>query len=190
MYASKLAPGVGLAIAALLGTPAFAKGPMDDDRSGPVIGFEIGPNFVVNDDDLGIESVEDDSVGIGLAGRLGYQFAPGPLELTPEVKVGFEAPGTPEAFQAMGGLRLAFGSLLTPVAFAHAGGLLGDLEGFVWDAGGGLQLNLGRLSLGAEVSYTRAEEQVIELDVPDAVAVDVERRWEWVRANFSVSLIF
>lgn len=152
-----------------------------DARRGPVIGVEIGPNFVVVDDDI-----SDDSAGIGFAGRLGYRLTANLFEVTPEIKLGFESPGTPNAFQAMGGARIGLGTVVTPVAFGHVGGLIGDLEGFVWDAGGGVQLNIKDVSFGLEASYNRAESQ--ELDFDGVQLLDGEESWEWVRANATVTL--
>lgn len=168
-------------IAALLMVPATTAFAADDERGGINLGLDVGPNFVVDDAD----NVSDESAGISFAGRLGYRIPVGILDLTPEAKVGFESPGTPDAFSLMGGARLALGTVVTPVVFGHAGGLVGDLEGFVWDAGAGLQLNLDYLSIGADVSYNQVVDQVFEV-----AGTTVNREWQWVRVAGTVAVTF
>lgn len=169
---------VGLVVTGATGS---ARADEDDEREGVALGFDVGPNFVVVGDD-----VSEDSAGVGFAGRIGYRLALDLVDATPELKLGFESPGTPNAFRAMGGLRLGLGTLVSPVVFAHAGGLVGDLDGFVWDAGGGVRLNLGELSLGAEVSYNQVESQLLEFEGINDVTV--EEQWEWVAANATLTV--
>jgi len=64
------------------------------------------------------------------------------IRFTPEAKFAFESPGTPRAGAFMGGARLNFLKVVSPAVFAHAGGLVGDIKGFVWDAGVGLDFTL------------------------------------------------
>ena len=125
---------------------------------GPSIGLEIGPNFVPNDQGT------NESVGVGFAGRLGYELRSGLVFITPEVKLGFESPGTPEAFRLMGGARAGIATAISPYAFGHIGGLVGGLEGFAWDLGAGLDFDVGPLGIGAFVSYNRAENQELSLE--------------------------
>lgn len=107
---------------------------------------EVGANVVTSD-------LSDDdtlrAVGPAVALRLGYAVYGSTVRLTPEAKFSFEAPGTPRAGALMGGARLNFAGSVSPAVFAHAGGLVGDLRGFVWDAGGGLDFILNdTLDLG------------------------------------------
>jgi hypothetical protein len=166
--------GLFLAAGALGATEARA-----EDSSGLALGFEVGPTFVVSDFDIG------DSVGVGFAGRLGYLMDLGVVKLTPEVKLGFESPGTPDAFRILGGLRLNLFSGISPVAFAHLGGLVGDINGFGWDAGGGLDINLGPLALGAFVSYNRADNRNFTFDNLTGDGAG----WEWIQIAASVTLV-
>ena len=133
---------------------------------GLALALEVGPNFVVDGGDVG------DSVGVGLSGRLGYRLLAGPLFLTPEAKLGFESPGTPNAFRILGGLRLA-----------HLGGTAGNLEGFAWDVGGGVDFVIGPLILGGVVSYNRVEDQQLDFAVDSGA-------WDWFQAGASIAVVF
>lgn len=146
------------------------------------VGLEVGPNFVAEDLPVGAENV-----GVGFSGRLGYQMG-SVIKVTPELKLGFESPGAPDAFRIMGGLRLGLGvGLFTPVAFAHLGGLAGDqISGFTWDVGGGADIELGPVALGAFVSYNRAEDQQLTF----AALTDDASAYEWVQVGASVTLRF
>jgi hypothetical protein len=162
--------------------PLFSASPARAGE-GVAVALEVGPIFVTEDTDLlGLP----DSAGVGFNGRLGYQFDGGLLKFTPEVKLGFESPGTPNAFRIMGGFRLSLFSGLQPVVFAHLGGLAGDLEGFTWDAGGGLDLALGPLLIGAAASYNRAEDQTFGFDA----LTDDSAAYEWVQVIASVGFVF
>ncbi len=107
--------------------------------SGVTIAAEVGANVVVSD-------LSDDetlrAVGPAVALRLGYSFAAPMVRFTPEAKFAFESPGTPRAGAFMGGARLNLLEVVSPAVFAHAGGLVGDIKGFVWDAGVGLDFTL------------------------------------------------
>ncbi|MEO1231972.1 MAG: hypothetical protein AAFZ18_24035 [Myxococcota bacterium] len=138
---------------------------------------EIGPNFVVADAD-----VLPESVGIGVNGIVGFHLHVGSaLFVVPELKLGFESPGTPNAFRVLGGVRVGLRQSITPVAFAHVGGLVGDLEGFAWDAGAGLRFNFASAwSLGVTGAYNRAEAQIF---------TGSERPYEWVSATATLAVV-
>ncbi len=103
--------------------------------SGVTIAAEVGADLVVSD-------LSDDETlhagGPAVALRLGYSFQAPLVRFTPEAKFAFESPGTPHAFALMGGGRLNLFEVVSPAVFAHAGTLIGDIRGFVWDAGVGL----------------------------------------------------
>jgi hypothetical protein len=93
---------------------------------------------------------------MGVAARAGYTFSSPLITFTPEAKLGFQSPGTPNAFIMSGGARLNFFKGLSPAIFAHAGGLVGDISGFVWDAGVGLDLTvIPVFDIGIFCSYTQ-----------------------------------
>ncbi|MGF1510662.1 MAG: outer membrane beta-barrel protein [Myxococcota bacterium] len=148
--------------------------------NGIALGFEIGPNFTLNAGDL-----VEDTAGVGINARAGYQFESGPIFITPEARFGFESPGTPNAFRILGGFRFGLNTPLAPIGFAHLGGLVGDLEGFTWDVGGGLDFDVGPIALGVNASYNRAEDQELTLEAlgDDSVA------FEWVQVAASVTLV-
>lgn len=116
----------------------FIAGPAQADN-GVTLAAEVGANVVVSD--LG----DDDTlhaVGPAAALRLGYSFHGPAVRFTPEAKLAFESPGTPRAGALLGGGRLNMLGVVSPAVFAHAGGLIGDIRGFVWDAGVGLDFTL------------------------------------------------
>jgi len=155
-------------------------------HAGFTLGLDLGPNFVLNDG-IGDVSVNE-SAGIGFAGRVGYMVDAKLLRLTPELKVGFEDPGTPDAFRILGGLRVNVLQGLSPVAFAHLGGLVGDLQGFAWDVGGGVDLTIiPKVDLGIFVSYNRAEDSPLE-QVADLTGEDPA--WEWIQVGAQATLHF
>lgn len=168
---------VTLAIAALSTLALRAEA-----KEGVAVAIDVGPNFVVEDPN------PPESVGLGFNGRLGYQFDSDVVRLIPELKVGFEAPGTPSAFRVMGGIRVSLLKGLQPVVFAHLGGLAGDLEGFTWDVGGGLDLAAGPFTFGANVSYNRAEEQT--LTFATLVGEPSASAYEWIQIAASVGIVF
>lgn len=128
--------------------PTAYEGAEHDDHpdNGVSVAAEVGANVVISD-------LRDDdtlrAVGPAVALRLGYSFYGESVRFTPEAKFSFESPGTPRAGAFMGGARLNFLEVVSPAVFAHAGGLVGDLSGFVWDAGLGLDFILSpRLDIG------------------------------------------
>jgi hypothetical protein len=176
----------GAAAAALLACAAAsparaASWGEEEDREGVVIGFDVGPNWVVVDDEI-----DDTTAGIGFGGRIGYRLTADLLEVEPEVKLGFESPGTPDSFLATGGVRLGLGTIVSPVVFGHIGGLVGDLDGFVWDAGGGARVNIDAVSFGLSASYHQVEQQVLELQGPGG-NFEVEAQWDWVQTQATLT---
>lgn len=152
-------------------------------KQGVSVAIDVGPNFVVEDPN------PPESVGLGFNGRLGYQFDGQAVRLIPELKVGFESPGTPNAFRVMGGIRVSLLKGLQPVVFAHLGGLAGEeLEGFTWDVGGGLDLAAGPFTFGANVSYNRAEEQTFSFG--NLTAQPTPSAFEWIQIAASVGIVF
>jgi len=156
-----------LATATLLSsTPASA--------GGLTLAAEAGPEVVLND----IRNDDIDRWGFGAAGRVGYTLGIPLLAITPEAKLGFQSPGTPNAFSAQGGVRVNFSEGLSPAVFAHAGGLVGDLHGFVWDAGVGLDLTLLPLvDIGVFGAYYRVQKAGfadgrVDIDAPN---------WHWIQ---------
>lgn len=143
------------------------------------LAVEIGPNVVMDDQGT------DEAVGVGVNGRIGYELRSGWVFITPEAKLGFESPGTPNAFRLMGGARAGIATPISPYVFGHIGGLLGDLEGFAWDLGGGVDFDVGPLGLGAFVSYNRAENQTLTLENLG----DEEFPWEWVQVGAAVTFV-
>jgi hypothetical protein len=110
--------------------------------------------------DIVITDLSDDNslsfAGPAVALRLGYTFKGPMIRLTPEGKLAFESPGTPNAFAVLGGARLNVFEVLSPAVFAHAGGMVGDIRGFVWDAGLGLDLTIiPLLDVGVYGAYYR-----------------------------------
>ena len=125
-------------------------------------GFEIGV------DADGAVPVNTNLVngGGGFGVRLGEEFHVPLLRITPEVEYGYmhlfasEAPSDWTTHRVAGGLRLGIGELVVPFAFAHAGygwratpdnSFGGD--GLAIDAGAGLDLNLGFISVGGHAGY-------------------------------------
>jgi hypothetical protein len=114
--------------------------------------------------EVGVDAVQENTdgtdlekTGVGAAARLGYTMGGPWLRVTPELKVGFEAPGTPNSFSVKGGARVNFLNAISPAIFAHAGGLAGQLSGFVWDIGVGLDFRIiPKLDIGAFASYNQA----------------------------------
>jgi hypothetical protein len=139
---------------------------------GVTLGIDIGIHRAT--DNFGING----SWGPGFGGRVGYQFDLGILRVLPEAQLSYEAPGEPETFQAVGGLRLSgFDALLAPVVFAHVGGAAGDLSGLVWDAGGGVEVGLGPVSAGLFLAY----ERILDADLGFAERPDESVPWASVR---------
>lgn len=148
------------------------------------VALELGPEYVLNE-----EPTTDDfsHSGFGAALRGGYTFDTPLVDLTPELKVGFQAPGAPKAFSAAGGLRLNFLEGISPAVFAHAGGLIGDVEGLVIDAGAGLDFTVIPLfDLGVFASY----------NVVGNASFDADRfsyestNWQWLHFGGQVAFHF
>ena len=140
--------------------------------NGVTLAVELGPEYILTpqDDDL-------KSVGMGVAARAGYTFSAPLISLTPEAKLGFQSPGTPNAFLMMGGGRINFFEGLSPAIFAHAGGLLGDMSGFVWDAGLGLDLTIiPVVDIGIFCSYS----QVGDAHFTGNRFEYASSNWQWV----------
>lgn len=114
---------------------------------------EVGVDAVMED----TEGTDLNTTGVGAAARMGYTMGGPLIRVAPELKVGFESPGTPDSFSIKGGARVNFLGAISPAIFAHAGGLVGDLEGFVWDLGVGLDFAIiPHLDIGAFASYNQA----------------------------------
>lgn len=183
---SKLTLVAFLVGAGLFGAPSTAS-------AGLSLGVELGPNFVLNDTDVfqsltGGEDLTSDA-GIGFSGRVGWGLQAGLFTFTPELKLGFESPGGPNAFRIMGGLRTALAKGFAPVIFAHVGATAGDIEAFTWDVGGGFDLNFIKVvHPGIFVSYNRAESSPAGLD--GLVNIDAPGNWEWVQVGASLTLQF
>jgi hypothetical protein len=154
--------------------PAFA---------GLTLGVDVGPNFVLEPSGIDL----DKSAGIGVAARAGYMFDAKILKISPELKFGFEDPGAPNAFRIMGGLRVNLFEGFSPVAFGHVGGLVGDIQGFAWDVGGGIDFTLiPKLNLGAFVSYNRADDSELTLGSFTSDGAT----WEWVQVGGAATIMF
>ncbi|MGF1511640.1 MAG: hypothetical protein ACFB9M_19260 [Myxococcota bacterium] len=150
-------------------------------ESGVTLGIDIGIHRV--DDNFDI----DGSWGPAFASRVGYQFDFRVVRVIPELQIGYGARGLPELFQGVGGVRVSFLDWrLMPVAFAHVGGVAGDLSGLAWDAGGGLDVALGAVTAGLFLAYNRIEEQ----DLDFAARPDDAAAWQSVQlgAMFTVAL--
>lgn len=110
--------------------------------------------------------------GGGFGVRLGEEFHVPLLRLTPEVGYGYmhlfasHAPSDWTTNRVVGGLRLGVGELLVPFAFAHVGygwrntpdNSFGG-NGVAVDAGAGLDLNLGIVSVGLHAGYATIDAQ-------------------------------
>jgi len=156
-------------------------------HAGLTLGVDVGPNFVLNTPEGEAQGVDlDKSAGIGVSARAGFLLDAKLIKLIPEAKLGFEDPGAPNAFRIMGGLRVNVLEGFSPVAFAHLGGLVGDIEGFCWDIGAGLDFTLiPKLNLGAYVAYNRAEAAPFDLD-----DLTGDGAWEWIQAGGAATIMF
>lgn len=143
---------------------------------------EVGADAVMED----TEGTDIDTVGVGAAARLGYTMGDGFMRFTPELKVGFESPGTPNSFSVKGGARINFLQAISPAIFAHAGGLVGDMEGFVWDLGIGLDFAvIPHLDLGVFASYNQ-----VQGDLAFAPPTYQSSDWEWLRFGGQAAIHF
>jgi len=155
-----------LVVAALVFSPAVAAAQLQ-------LGAELEAIFP------GGDNVSGDT-GIGYAGRLGYAIEGPMFELVPELRIAFVNFAEPSdanradlgLWRYTAGLRLGFGEILRPTAFAHIG--YGDVtfgepedtvfeksfgdQAFTWDAGVAFDLVLLPLvDLGVHGAYNRLE---------------------------------
>lgn len=153
-------------------------------RADVVVAGQVGANVVVSDfDEDGVETA-----GIAAALRLGYGFEAPMIRLTPEVKLGFESPGTPNAASFTGGARLNLFEGVSPAVFAHAGGLVGDIDGFIWDAGVGLDFTLlPLLDVGVYGSF---HQQAGSADLEFGSVTLGRNSWEWLQFGAQAALRF
>jgi hypothetical protein len=150
--------------------------------SGVTVAVEVGPEFVPADDEL-----DSSQWGLGVAARLGYTLDSGWIALTPEGKIGFQSPGTPNSFALLGGARLNLFKGLSPAVFAHAGGLTGELSGFVWDVGVGLDLTLSPVvDVGIFGSYSQVGNASFSSTRFDYESTD----WQWVQFGAQCAIHF
>jgi hypothetical protein len=157
------------------------------------------------------EGSDDAATGMGFKGGIGYTLPVPGIDLTPEVQVGWtrfgfaNAPSGADAstgmLTAMGGARIAIGSVLKPFAYLHVGYgrskmSLGSFEvsgsGAAFDAGGGLVFSaLPLLDIGAFAGYTRVSlgnvEATMDGKMVNATANDAAK---WVEFGAFVGLHF
>ena len=166
-------------------TFALTSVPSQARADGITLAAEVGADVVVSD--LG----DDDTlhaVGPAVALRLGYSFTAPMVRFTPEAKFAFESPGTPRAGAMMGGARLNVLEVVSPAVFAHAGGLVGDIRGFVLDAGVGLDFTLIPL-LDVGVYGAFYQTRGATFDFGDASWSNRDK-YEWVQIGAQVALHF
>jgi hypothetical protein len=154
--------------------------------SGPTVAVEVGADVVVSD-----LSDDDDTlhaVGPAVALRLGYSFKAPMIRFTPEAKIAFESPGTPRAGALLGGARLNLLEVVSPAVFAHAGGLVGDIRGFVWVAGVGLDFTLiPLLNLGVYGAFYQTRGAHFDFG---GASFSNRDRYEWVQFGVQAALYF
>lgn len=167
--------GAALALAIVLGAPAAL--------AQFTIAAEVGVDAVTTD-----TSGENlDTLGVSAAARAGYQLKAGILRVTPELKLGFESPGTPQSFSVKGGARLNLFHVISPAIFIHGGGLVGDMEGAVWDIGVGLDLGLTEhIDLGIFAAYN----QVGNAQLHFVSASYQSTNWEWMQFGGQMAIHF
>jgi hypothetical protein len=132
--------------------------------SGTEIGVDVDGALPVN------TSLLNGGGGFGI--RLGEEFHVPLLRLTPEVDYGYmhlfasQAPSDWTTNRIQGGLRLGLGELVVPFAFVHMGyGWRSTPDssygggGLAFDAGLGLDINLGIVSFGAHAGYATIDAQ-------------------------------
>lgn len=156
---------------------------------GVTLAAEVGPQVVLTKYEPEDPNESDDivRVGLGAAARIGYTFNSSIVDFTPEFKFGFQSPGTPRSFSAMGGLRVNFFDGLSPALFAHAGGLIGDLSGFVWDVGAGLDFAIvDSFDLGIFALYAQTGKATFS---GDRVTYDSDN-WQWMQAGVQGAIHF
>jgi hypothetical protein len=170
----------GAAAVACAFSPSLASA---DD--GVTAAVEVGANVVMSD------LSDDDSlraVGPAVALRLGYSVYGSTVRLTPEAKFSFESPGTPRAGAFMGGARLNFLGAVSPAIFGHAGGLVGDLRGFVWDAGAGLDFILNpTIDLGFYGAFYQSRGSAYDFG---NTAWSDRNKYEWLQFGAQAAIHF
>jgi hypothetical protein len=170
--------GGALVAASMVAEPAAAD-------SGLALAAEVGADVVVTD------LTDDDTltaVGPALSLRLGYSFKVPMLRFTPEAKFSFESPGTPNSAAVLGGARLNVFDGLSPAVFAHAGGMFGDLEGVVWDAGVGLDFTvIPLIDFGIFGAYHRVENAGFNFGNAEWSSRD---NYEWIQLGAQLALYF
>lgn len=150
--------------------------------NGLTVAVEVGPEVVLTDEDM-----EDSQWGLGVAARLGYTFDAPMIAITPEAKLGFQSPGTPNSFALLGGARLNLFEGLSPAVFAHVGGLTGELSGFVWDVGVGLDLTLFPVvDVGIFGTYSQVGNASFSSNRFDYESTD----WQWVQFGAQCAVHF
>lgn len=162
-----------------LGVLSFSEPARAD--SGLTLAAEGGPQIMLND----VNRHDFPRWGFAAAGRAGYTFDLPFLDITPEAKLGIQAPGDTRSFSGMGGVRLNVGALVSPAIFAHVGGIVGDIDGFVWDAGVGLDFTMiPVVDLGIFVAYT----QVGDAHFSGHRASYESGTWHWLQFGAQVAL--
>lgn len=160
--------------------PAYAQA-----DSGVTVAAEVGADIVVSD--LGDDETLH-AVGPAVALRLGYSFKAPMVRFTPEAKFAFESPGTPRAGAIMGGARLNLLEVVSPAVFAHAGGLVGDIRGFVWDAGVGLDFTLiPLLDIGVYGAFYQTRGATFDFG---GASFSNRDKYEWVQIGAQAALHF
>lgn len=172
-------PALGAAL--VVGVLAFPSEARADGHL--TLAAEVGVDAVMED----TEGTDLQTLGVGAAARMGYTMGGPLIRVAPELKVGFESPGTPDSFSIKGGARVNFLGAISPAIFAHAGGLVGDLEGFVWDLGVGLDFAIiPHLDIGAFASYNQAGGDLNF--VPPSYQGGND--WEWFRFGGQAAIHF
>jgi hypothetical protein len=161
------------------------------------------------------EGSEDAAAGVGFKGGLGYTLPVPLIELTPEVQVGWTrfgaanlppgVDGSTALLTAMGGARVAVGSVLKPFAYLHlgysrySGSLSGGGQsiemsgsGPAFDVGGGLVFSaLPLLDIGAFAGFTRVTVDSLEATTGGKpVMVTAKDSAKWVEFGAFVGLHF
>lgn len=167
---------------AFVSSPALAAEEGDDD-DGITLAAEFGPELVLppNEDDDYTE------LGFGAAMRAGYTWDSALIDFTPEAKFGFQSPGRLNSFAMMGGLRINLFEGLSPAAFAHVGGLLGELEGMVWDVGVGLDFTfIPVVDFGIFASYNSVGNATFSSNEVSYESTN----WHWMQFGGQVAVHF
>jgi len=143
---------------------------------------ELGVDVVTSD----TEGEDVDTAGVSMAARLGYMFGGPIVRLTPEAKFGFESPGA-DAFSIRGGARVNFLAGISPAVFAHVGGLVGDMDGMIWDVGVGLDLVVLPL---VDIGIFGAYNQVGNGTFHFASTSYQSSNWDWLQFGAQTAIHF